>query len=53
MDIFQFIAAPRPLIVLHPKYVDEIKSHPYLDFEGAVRKVVSCRVKRILIIAES
>jgi hypothetical protein len=24
---------------LHPKYVDEIKSHPHLDFELATKKV--------------
>lgn len=33
------MAMTRPLIVLHPKYVDEIKSHPHLDFEGATHKV--------------
>lgn len=35
------MAATRPLIVLHPKYVDEIKSHPHLDFEAATKKVRS------------
>lgn len=29
------------MIVLHPRYMDEIKSHPNLDFEGANRK--ACR----------
>jgi hypothetical protein len=33
------MATTRPLIVLHPKYVDEIKSHPHLDFELATKKV--------------
>ncbi|KAJ5949197.1 hypothetical protein N7454_000781 [Penicillium verhagenii] len=37
-DAFQVMAPARPLIVLHPKYIDEIKSHPHLDFEGALRK---------------
>ncbi|KAJ5179836.1 hypothetical protein N7492_003046 [Penicillium capsulatum] len=36
---FQVMAPTGPLIVLHPKYVDEIKNHPYLDFEQFVRKV--------------
>lgn len=33
------MATTRPLIVLHPKYVDEIKNHPHLDFELATKKV--------------
>ncbi|KAJ5564247.1 hypothetical protein N7513_000489 [Penicillium frequentans] len=37
-DAFQVMAPTRPLIVLHPKYIDEIKSHPHLDFEGATQK---------------
>lgn len=37
--MFQLMGATKPLIVLHPKYIDEIKSHPYLSFEGANRKV--------------
>ncbi|KAJ5809501.1 uncharacterized protein N7503_001719 [Penicillium pulvis] len=37
-DIFQVMAPTRPLIVLHPKYIDEIKSHPHLDFDGATQK---------------
>ncbi|CEJ61823.1 hypothetical protein PMG11_10340 [Penicillium brasilianum] len=36
--IFQVMATTRPLIVLHPKYVDEIKSHPHLSFELATKK---------------
>ncbi|KAJ5655869.1 hypothetical protein N7507_007819 [Penicillium longicatenatum] len=37
-NVFQVMAPTRPLIVLHPKYIDEIKSHPHLDFDGATRK---------------
>ncbi|OKP11796.1 Fumitremorgin C monooxygenase [Penicillium subrubescens] len=37
-SVFQVMATTRPLIVLHPKYVDEIKSHPHLDFELATKK---------------
>jgi hypothetical protein len=33
------MGASRPLIILHPRYMDEIKSHPNLDFGGANRKV--------------
>lgn len=32
------MAATRPLIVLHPRYMDEVKSNPHLDFELANRK---------------
>jgi hypothetical protein len=46
VNVFQVMGATRPLIVLHPKYIDEIKSHPHLDFEGATQKVV--RILRIL-----
>ncbi|KAJ5884561.1 hypothetical protein N7504_012133 [Penicillium tannophilum] len=38
-DVFQVMAPTRPLIVLHPKYIDEIKSHPHLDFDGATQKL--------------
>ncbi|KAJ5670050.1 uncharacterized protein N7477_005413 [Penicillium maclennaniae] len=38
MSVFQVMGSTRPLIVLHPKYIDEIKSHPHLNFEGATRK---------------
>ncbi|KAJ5160792.1 uncharacterized protein N7482_007796 [Penicillium canariense] len=37
--VFQVMATSSPLIVLHPKYVDEIKGHPYLEFETASKKV--------------
>ncbi|KAJ5987871.1 hypothetical protein N7481_003081 [Penicillium waksmanii] len=36
-NIFQIISE-RPLVVLHPKYIDEIKNHPHLDFQGAVER---------------
>ncbi|KAJ5286667.1 hypothetical protein N7478_002353 [Penicillium angulare] len=36
--VFQLMGGIRPLIILHPKYIDEIKSHPYLSFEGATRQ---------------
>ncbi|KAJ5142256.1 uncharacterized protein N7443_006975 [Penicillium atrosanguineum] len=38
VNVFQVMGSTRPLIVLHPKYIDEIKSHPHLSFEGATRK---------------
>jgi hypothetical protein len=28
-----------PMIVLHPRYMDELKSHPDLDFNEANKKV--------------
>jgi hypothetical protein len=28
-----------PMIVLHPRYLDEIKSHPHLSFDEANKKV--------------
>ncbi|KAJ5745766.1 hypothetical protein N7520_010948 [Penicillium odoratum] len=37
-NAFQVMASTRPLIILHPKYIDEIKSHPHLNFEGASQK---------------
>lgn len=27
------------MIVLHPRYMDEVKSHPHLTFDEANRKV--------------
>lgn len=27
------------MIVLHPKYIDEIKNHPDLSFDDAIKKV--------------
>ncbi|KAJ5653715.1 hypothetical protein N7490_000718 [Penicillium lividum] len=38
-NAFQVMASTRPLIILHPKYIDEIKSHPHLNFEGASQTV--------------
>lgn len=39
MNVFQIMSAIRPLVVLHPKYIDEVKNHPDLDFQGAVGRV--------------
>ncbi|CAI7650500.1 unnamed protein product [Penicillium pancosmium] len=36
-NIFQLISE-RPLVILHPKYIDEIKNHPHLDFQGAIER---------------
>jgi hypothetical protein len=38
---FQLMFAFRPVIVLHPRYLEELKSHPQLDFEAATRTVLS------------
>ncbi|OJJ45420.1 hypothetical protein ASPZODRAFT_99457 [Penicilliopsis zonata CBS 506.65] len=35
---FQIMATFRPVIVLHPKYMEELKSHPDLSFEEAMNK---------------
>ncbi|KAJ5102670.1 hypothetical protein N7532_003199 [Penicillium argentinense] len=37
-DIFQ-VMGQKPLVVLHPKFIDEIKNHPSLSFEGATAKM--------------
>ncbi|RAQ67749.1 cytochrome P450 monooxygenase [Aspergillus flavus] len=36
--VFQAMFTAGPTIVLHPRYVDELKNHPHLDFGEAVRK---------------
>ncbi|CAG8395244.1 unnamed protein product [Penicillium salamii] len=36
--VFQIIGATQPMIVLHPKYIDEIKNHPDLSFDEAIKK---------------
>ncbi|KAK2768531.1 hypothetical protein FQN54_000387 [Arachnomyces sp. PD_36] len=35
---FQLMFSFRPVIVLHPRYLEEVKSHPHLDFHKAIRK---------------
>ncbi|KAJ5703643.1 hypothetical protein N7493_011568 [Penicillium malachiteum] len=37
-DVFQLMGSTKSLIILHPKYIDEIKNHPHLDFERATEK---------------
>ncbi|KAJ5590031.1 hypothetical protein N7450_004003 [Penicillium hetheringtonii] len=37
-DIFQIISAVRPLVVLHHKYIDEVKNNPNFDFQGATER---------------
>ncbi|KAJ5779084.1 hypothetical protein N7457_006804 [Penicillium paradoxum] len=37
-NVFQIMGATRPMVVLHPKFVDEIKNHPDLSFEDAIKK---------------
>ncbi|KAJ5504731.1 hypothetical protein N7463_007605 [Penicillium fimorum] len=34
-SVFQIIGATSPIIILHPKFVDEIKSNPNLSFEDS------------------
>ncbi|RHZ56963.1 hypothetical protein CDV55_102522 [Aspergillus turcosus] len=36
--VFQMMFSHTPMIVLHPRYIDEIKSHPDLDFDEANKK---------------
>ncbi|KAJ5205664.1 Cytochrome P450 [Penicillium cf. griseofulvum] len=36
-NVFQIIGATSPMIVLHPKFVDEIKNNPDLSFEDSVK----------------
>lgn len=40
------------MIVLHPKYINEIKSHPNLSFDEANKKVrvFTCETSRVLIV---
>ncbi|KAF7714794.1 Cytochrome P450 monooxygenase [Penicillium ucsense] len=37
-EVFQTFGATSPLIILHPKYIDEIKNNPLLDFVKASEK---------------
>ncbi|KAJ5627427.1 hypothetical protein N7528_004854 [Penicillium herquei] len=37
-DVFQLMGSTKSLIILHPKYIDEIKNHPHLDFARAIEK---------------
>lgn len=37
-NVFQIIGATNPIVVLHPKFVDEIKNHPDLSFEDSIKK---------------
>ncbi|CAG7973909.1 unnamed protein product [Penicillium salamii] len=37
--VFQIIGATQPMIVLHPKYINEIKNHPDLSFDDAIKKL--------------
>lgn len=36
--MFQFMASFSPMIVLHPQYINEVKSHPDLLLDEAIRK---------------
>ena len=38
-NIFQVMGSTQPLIVMHPKYIDEIKNHPDLSFTDAIKRV--------------
>ncbi|CAG7920655.1 unnamed protein product [Penicillium olsonii] len=37
-NIFQVMGSTQPLIVMHPKYIDEIKNHPDLSFTDAIKR---------------
>lgn len=39
VNVFQIIGATSPIVVLHPKFVDEIKSNPDLSFDDSIKKV--------------
>ncbi|KAE8373091.1 cytochrome P450 [Aspergillus bertholletiae] len=36
--VFQIMFSAGPTIVLHPRYIDELKNHPHLNFNQAVKK---------------
>ncbi|CAI7637535.1 unnamed protein product [Penicillium glandicola] len=38
VDVFQIIGSTRPMVILHPKFVDEIKNNPDLSFEDSIKK---------------
>jgi hypothetical protein len=38
VNVFQIIGATSPMVVLHPKFVDEIKNNPDLSFEDSIKK---------------
>ncbi|CRL28396.1 Cytochrome P450 [Penicillium camemberti] len=38
VNVFQIIGATSPIVVLHPKFVDEIKSNPDLSFDDSIKK---------------
>lgn len=37
--VFQVMFSHAPVVILHPKYLNEVKSHPDLDFRQANQKV--------------
>ncbi|KAJ5214934.1 hypothetical protein N7468_010613 [Penicillium chermesinum] len=37
-SVFQVMTPSHPTIILHPKYIDEVKAHPDLHFLEAIRK---------------
>ncbi|KAJ6041518.1 hypothetical protein N7460_006908 [Penicillium canescens] len=37
-NVFQIMGANQPVILVHPKYMNEIKNHPHLSFEDAIKK---------------
>ncbi|OQE01192.1 hypothetical protein PENVUL_c044G05197 [Penicillium vulpinum] len=37
INVFQIIGATSPMIVLHPKFVDEIKNNPDLSFKDSIK----------------
>ncbi|OQE43665.1 hypothetical protein PENCOP_c003G09001 [Penicillium coprophilum] len=38
VNVFQIIGATSPIIILHPKFVDEIKNNPNLSFKDSIKK---------------
>ncbi|KAJ5545289.1 hypothetical protein N7461_007593 [Penicillium sp. DV-2018c] len=39
MNVFQLMGSTKAMIILHPKYIDEIKNNPELSFEDAIKHI--------------
>ncbi|KAJ6188969.1 hypothetical protein N7519_003877 [Penicillium mononematosum] len=48
VNVFQIIGATSPIVVLHPKFVDEIKNNPDLSFEDSIKKAVRTSLTQAL-----
>jgi hypothetical protein len=38
VNVFQITGATSPIVVLHPRFVDEIKNNPDLSFDDSIKK---------------